>query len=406
MPLTDAKIRNAKPRKKIFKLYDTGGLHLEVSPAGGRWWRLKYRFGGKSKRISLGVYPDVSLKDARERRDAERRILASGVDPSAARKQEKLTQAERDAHTFQKVAEEWLTKFSPAWVPAHAARKRRLFERDIFPAIANRPIAEITAPELVSVLRRIEQRGVLVTERRALVGMRQVLSYAFAAGLVKHNIAADIKGALPPVPENHFAAVVKPEELAGILRKLEGYDGTLPVRCALKLMPMLFVRPGELRRMEWSEVDLDAGLWEIPAAKMKMRESLVVPLSNQAVVILRELHALTGKNKYAFPSARGKGRPMSDAAVLAAMRRMDIPADVQSGHGFRASARTVLVEVLGVRPDYVEHQLAHRVKDPNGTAYNRTSFLNERKRMMQDWSDYLHSLKIAKVLSFPAATSA
>ena len=398
MPLTDVVIRNAKPTTKAFKLYDSGGLYLEVSPAGGKWWRLKYRFNSKENRISLGVYPETTLRAARERRDTERKLLSEGIDPSKSRKTEKSVQANRAANSFEQVAREWFAKFSPSWAPAHAARKIRLFERDIFPWIGQQPIAEITAPELLSVLHRIEKRGVSETERRALVSCGQVFRYAVASGRAERDPSGDLRGALPPVKGEHFAAITEPDSLATILRAFEGYNGTLPVRCALRLMPLLFVRPGELRKAEWSQIDLDAAEWRYMVTKTQIEH--IVPLSRQAVEILRELYPLTGNGHFVFPSARSNTRPMSDNAILVAMRTMEIAKDVTTGHGFRATARTILDEVLGVRTDLIEHQLAHRVKDPNGRAYNRTAFLPERRKMMQTWADFLDQLKCVKVLPF------
>ena len=394
MPLTDVAIRSAKPTAKAFKLYDSGGLYLEISPAGGKWWRLKFRFNGKENRISLGVYPDVSLSNARERRDEARKQLASGVDPSQDRKAQKAAQADRLANNFEQVAREWFSKFSPSWAPAHAARKIRLFERDIFPWIGDRPIAEITAPELLAVLRRIEKRGVRETERRAKVSCGQVFRYAVASGRAERDPSGDLRGALPPVNTEHFAAITEPEKLGAILRALDAYEGTLPVRCAMRLMPMLFVRPGELRTAEWAQIDLEAAEWRYQVTKTKRDH--IVPLSKQAVKLLREVLPITGRGRYVFPSARSNTRPMSDNAILAAMRTMGISKDVTTGHGFRATARTILDEVLGVRVDLIEHQLAHAVKDPNGRAYNRTAFLPERRKMMQTWADYLDKLKGAK----------
>jgi integrase len=403
MPLTDVVIRSAKPTTKAIKLYDSGGLYLEVSPSGGKWWRLKYRFSGKENRISLGVYPETTLRAARERRDTERKLLAEGIDPSKSRKTEKSAQANRAANSFEQVAREWFAKFSPSWAPAHAARKIRLFERDIFPWIGQQPIAEITAPELLSVLHRIEKRGVSETERRALVSCGQVFRYAVASGRAERDPSGDLRGALPPVKGEHFAAITEPGSLATILRAFEGYNGTLPVRCALRLMPLLFVRPGELRKAEWSQIDLDAAEWRYMVTKTQTEH--IVPLSRQAVAILHELYPLTGNGHFVFPSARSNTRPMSDNAILVAMRTMEIAKDVTTGHGFRATARTILDEVLGVRTDLIEHQLAHRVKDPNGRAYNRTAFLPERREMMQTWADFLDQLKCGKVLPFRATAA-
>lgn len=391
MALTDTAIRNAKPGDKTIKLFDERGLYLEVSPAGGKWWRLKYRFDGKEKRLSLGVYPDVSLKDARERRDAARKLLADGTDPSENRKAQKSARADRAANSFEVVAREWYAKYSATWAKDHGNRILRRFERDIFPWIGGRPIAEITAPELLAVVRRIEDRGALETAHRALGNCGQVFRYAVATGRAERDPSGDLRGALPPVKGEHFAATTDPKRVGEILRALDGYQGTLTVRCALRLAPLVFVRPGELRKAEWTDIDLDAAEWRYTVTKTNTPH--IVPLSRQAVAILRELQPLTGRGQFVFPGARSNGRPMSDNAILAAMRRMGIGKEEMSGHGFRAVARTILDEVLGVRPDYIEHQLAHAVRDPNGRAYNRTAHLPERRKMMQQWADYLDKLK-------------
>lgn len=391
MPLTDTAIRNAKPGAKPVKLFDERGLYLEISPAGGKWWRLKYRFAGKEKRLSLGVYPDVGLKEARDRRDEARKLLANGVDPSENRKAQKSARADRAANSFEVVAREWFTKYSATWNASHGDRIIRRFERDIFPWIGDRPIAEVTAPELLTVVRRIENRGALETAHRALANCGQVFRYAVATGRCERDPSGDLRGALPPVKGKHLAATTEPKRVAEILRAMDGYEGTLPVRCALRLAPLVFVRPGELRKAEWADIDLNAAEWRYTVTKTNTPH--IVPLSRQAVEILRELQPLTGRGRYVFPSARTAARPMSDNAILAALRRLGIGKDEMTGHGFRAVARTILDEVLGVRPDYIEHQLAHAVRDPNGRAYNRTAHLPERRKMMQAWADYLDKLK-------------
>lgn len=391
MALTDIEIRNAKPSAKRHRLYDERALYLEVSRAGGKWWRFKYRFNGKEKRLSLGVYPDISLKAARDRRDDARRLLANGVDPAANRKAVKDAQANSAANSFEVVGREWFTKHSPGWVVSHSGRVLRLFERDIFPWIGARPIAEIAAPELLGVIRRIELRGALETAHRALGNCSQVFRYAVATGRCKSDPSRDLRGALPPFKGKHLAATTEPKRLAEILCAMDGYQGTFPVICALRLAPLVFVRPGELRHAEWKDIDLDGADWSYTVTKTDVPH--IVPLSRQAVEILRELQPLTGSGRYVFPGARTSKRPMSDNAVLAAMRRMGIAKEEMTGHGFRAVARTILDEILGVRPDFIEHQLAHAVRDPNGRAYNRTAHLSERRVMMQKWSDYLDGLK-------------
>jgi integrase len=391
MPLTDTGVRNAKPGEKPVKLFDERGLFMIVTPAGGKWWRLKYRFDQKEKMLSLGVYPDVGLKDARDRRDTARKLIAAGIDPSLNRKAQKAARQQSVANSFEVVAREWYVKLSPNWAASHGDRTIRRFERDIFPWIGARPIAEISAPELLSVVRRIESRGALETAHRALGNCGQVFRYAVATGRAIRDPSGDLRGALPPPKGEHFAAVTEPKQAAQLLRTLDSYQGTLAVSCALRLAPLVFARPGELRAAEWADIDLETAEWRYTVTKTDTAH--IVPLAKQAVAILRELQPLTGSARYVFPSARTHDRPMSDNAILAAMRRLGIDKTEMSGHGFRAMARTILDEVLGVRPELIEHQLAHAVKDPNGRAYNRTAHLDERRKMMQKWADYLDGLK-------------
>jgi integrase len=398
MPLTDTKARNAKPKSKQFKIFDTDGLFLLVSPAGGKWWRFKYRLGGKEKLISLGTYPEVSLLQARGRRDEARKQVADGIDPSQARKALKDAKIQNES-TFEVVAREWHTKFTPAWTPGHAKTIKSRLELNVFPWIGKRPIIEIKAPELLMLLRRIESRGAVETAHRLRAICAQVFRYAIATGRAERDPAADLRGALPPVKPKHHSAITNPEEVAGLLRAIDGYQGSFVTKCALRLAPYLFVRPGELRQMEWAEIDFEAAEWNISAEKMKTRQSHLVPLAHQSLEILRELHPLTGSGKYVFPSPRTPRRPMSNNGVLSALRRMGFDKEEMTGHGFRAMARTILDEVLQFRADFIEHQLAHAVRDPNGRAYNRTSYLAERRKMMQTWADYLDGLKTgAKVI--------
>ena len=393
MPLTDAAIRKAKPDVKARRLFDERGLYLELSPAGGKLWRLKYRIEGKEKRLALGIYPDTSLAHAREKRDAARKLLAAGVDPGEHRKAEKAAGEGRAANSFEVVAREWFARYSPQWAPGHANKIIRRMERDLFPWLGARPIAKITAPELLTALRRIENRQALETAHRVLQNSGQLFRYAIATGRAERDPAADLRGALAPWRPVHLASITEPEKVGELLRKIEAFRAGLTVKSALKLAPLVFVRPGELRHAEWTEIDLHAAEWNIPAARMKMRESHLVPLSTQAVTILRELHALTGRGSYVFPGAHNPRHPMSSNAILFALRRMGYSKDQMSGHGFRAMARTIMDEVLHIRPDYIEHQLAHAVRDPNGRAYNRTAHLPERRAMMQQWADYLDALK-------------
>lgn len=398
MALTDTAIRNTKPAEKPIKLTDERGLYLLLKPNGSRWWRFDYRYGGKRKTLSMGVYPDVSLKDARARRDEARKLLASGADPGENRKAVKSAKMDQAANSFEVITREWYTKYSATWNASHGERIIRRFERDIFPWIGSKPIAELAAPELLAALRRIENRGALETAHRALGNCGQVFRYAIATGRATRDISADLRGALPPVKGEHFAAITEPKQVGALLRAMDGYTGSQIVRCALHLAPLVFVRPVELRKAEWKDIDLDGAEWRYTVTKTNTPH--IVPLSRQAVEILKELQALTGRGRFVFPGARTNGRPMSDNAILAAMRRMGIDKEEMSGHGFRAMARTILDEVLGFRPDFIEHQLAHSVRDPNGRAYNRTAHLPERRKMMQHWADYLDKLR-AGAESFP-----
>ena len=391
MALTDTAIRNAKPSEKPYPLRDEKSLYLIINPTGSKWWRLDYRFAGKRKTISMGVYPDVGLKAARDKRDDARRLLADGIDPGENRKIQKAARQERAENSFEVVAREWYAKFSPNWAVSHSSKIIRRFEREIFPWMGGRPIAEINAPELLRTIKRIEDRGILETAHRALQNCGQVFRYAVAHGLCERDPSGDLRGALPPVKGRHFAAIVDPDGVAKLLRSFDTFKGSFIVLCALKLAPLLFVRPGELRKAEWASIDLEAAAWRYTVTKTDTAH--LVPLASQAVVILRELHALTGRNRYAF-AGRDPQKPMSENTVNAALRRLgyDTQKDI-TGHGFRAMARTILHEELHFDPAIIEHQLAHSVPDALGTAYNRTKFLKERKVMMQVWADYLDKLK-------------
>ncbi|OPY67859.1 MAG: putative prophage CPS-53 integrase [Syntrophorhabdus sp. PtaU1.Bin050] len=390
--LTDTKVLKARSQEKRVTLFDGKGLFLLITPQGSKLWRFKYRYEGKEKLLSLGTYPEVSLSDARQRRDEARKQLAHGVDPGATRRAMKQAKAE-ETETFEVIAREWHTKFTPTWTTGHAHTIMSRLERDLFPWVGARPINDIKAPELLAVLRRVESRGALESAHRIRTIAGQVFRYAVATGRAERDPSGDLKGALPQPGEKHHAAIIDPKEVAPLLRAIDGYQGSFVVKCALRLAPLFFVRPGELRNAEWVEIDLDEAVWNIPAHKMKMKQPHIVPLSAQAVEILTELKQLTGKSKYAFPSGRSFARPMSNNAILAALRRMGYDKDTMTGHGFRAMARTILDEVLQVRPDFIEHQLAHAVRDPNGRAYNRTAHLDKRREMMQLWADYLDGLK-------------
>lgn len=406
MALTDTAIKAAKPGVKAVKMSDSDGLYLLVQPSGGKWWRFDYRFDGKRKTLSMGVYPDVGLKDARARRDEARRQVANGVDPSAYRKASKTARAEAVANSFEAVAREWLTKNSPGWAKSHADKIIRRLENDILPWLGSRPIADIVATDLLTTVRRIEGRGAIDTAHRALQNCGQIFRYAVATGRALRDPTGDLRGALPPRRTGHFAAITEPDEVGELLRAIDGFKGSLVVKTALKLGPLLFVRPGELRQAEWSEFDLDKGEWSIPAERMKARRSHLVPLATQAVEILRDLKPLTGRGSHVF-AGRDPKKPMSDAAVNAALRRMGYDTRTEiTGHGFRAMARTILHEQLGFDRDVIEHQLAHRVPDALGAAYNRTKFLKERRVMMQRWADYLDKIKADGDVMSPSSMDA
>jgi integrase len=398
MPLTDIATRSAKPKDKTFKLFDSGGLYLEVSTGGGKYWRWKYRFAGKEKRLAFGIYPDVSLKAARKRRDEARQKLADGIDPAEARKAEKVAQT--GAESFEAIAREWHAKFSPGWVASHGDRILRRLEKDMFPWIGKRPICEIKAPELLTVLRRIESRGAQETAHRAMQNCGQVFRYAVATGRAERDPTGDLRGALPPPKEKHHASIIEPKRIAELLRAIDSYQGFFATKCALRLAPLVFVRPGELRKGQWSEIDLDKAEWRIPAERMKMREQHIVPLSRQAVEILRELEPLTNHPMasrpnapcYVFPSARTRERPMSENAILAALRRMGYTKDEMTGHGFRSMASTLLHE-YGWNHQVIERQLAHAERNAVSAAYNFAEHLPERRKMMQAWADHLDGLK-------------
>ena len=398
MPLTDTSIRSAKPKDKTFRLFDSGGLYLEINPSGGKWWRWKYRVSGKEKRLSLGVYPDVSLKFAREKRDIARRQLAKGIDPGHARKAEKLAQA--GAESFETVAREWHAKFSPLWVASHGERILRRLEKDLFPWLGKRSMLEIKAPELLAVLRRIENRGALETAHRAMQNCGQVFRYAVATGRAERDPTGDLRGALPPPKEKHHASILEPKRIAELLRVMDSYQGYYVTKCALRLAPLVFVRPGELRKAQWHEIDLEKAEWKIPGERMKMREQHIVPLSRQAIEILRELEPLTKREFpgrpnapcFVFPSARSLDRPMSENAILGALRRMDYTKEEMTGHGFRSMASTLLHE-QGWNHQIIERQLAHAERNAVSAAYNFAEHLPERRKMMQAWADYLDGLK-------------
>jgi integrase len=400
IPLSDAKVRNARPKGKDYKLADGGGLYLMVSSTGGKLWRFKYRYGGKEKLLSLGAYPVVGLSDARRRRDDAKKLLESGVDPTINRKATKAARNEAAANSFETVAREFHGHKKDDWTEDHAATIMTRMEKDIFPWIGDTPLTSVTAKDIKGVVDRVKSRGTIEAARRLLTIISQVFTYAISTDRANFNIAQGLKGYLPPTSKTrkHMAAVTDPKELAPLLRAMDTYQGNFIAQCALKLLPLFFCRPGELRHIEWREVDFEAKQVNIPASKMKMKADHIIPLSSQAIAILKELQPLTGHGKHVFPSARSFSRCMSDNTINAALRRMGFDGSTVVAHGFRATARTLLHEVLQVNPYVIEAQLAHRVPDTLGNAYNRTTHIAERRKMMQKWADYLDRLKAGAVV--------
>lgn len=384
--LTEGRIRSAKPKSGPYKLRDGGGLFLLITPTNARLWRLRYKVRGRESMLGLGSYPATSLKVARAKRTELRADLESGKNPSAERRAERAS----SANTFETIAREWLAKQS--FAPATLEKARWTFEDLLFPFIGSRPIAALTAPELLEVFRRIERRGKHETAHRTKQRVGQVVRYAIATGRAVRDPTGDLRGALAPIKVTNRAAITDPREVGQLLRAIDGYAGHPVVEAALKLAPLVFVRPGELRGAEWGEIDVAKAEWRIAAHRMKMREQHLVPLSRQAVAVLRELEPITGRVRYAFPSPRSSERPLSENALTAALRRMGYTGEQMTWHGFRAMASTLLNE-RGFAPDVIELQLAHRERNEVRAAYNRAQRLDERRAMMQRWADYLDELR-------------
>ena len=390
MALTDTFMKNVKPNGTGagVKHTDGGGMYLLVKSAG-KYWRMSYRFAGKQKTLALGVYPAVSLAKARQRREAARALLADGIDPSAAKIQEKRARASAAVNTFEAVAREWLMKTATERMTTTQSKITTWLEKDVIPYIGKMSIADVGPRDVLAALRKMEARGALDSVQRVKQICGQVFRYAVATGSAERDVTQDLKGALAKATPGNFAAITEPIKAGELMRSIFDYSGHHCTVAALKLSPLVFVRPGELRTAEWAELDLNAAEWRIPGVKMKMKADHIVPLCTQAVAILIDLQAITGHGKFVFPSIRTGERPMSENTINAALRGMGYAADVHSAHGFRAMARTIMDEVLGERVDLIEHQLAHAVKDPNGRAYNRTAHLPARRLMMQRWGDYL-----------------
>lgn len=407
MALTDTFIRQVKHAGKTAgeKYADGHGLYLLVK-AAGKYWRMDYRHLNKRKTLALGVYPEVSLAKARQRREQARELLADGIDPSQNKREEKQTRIEAAAFTFEAVAREWLQKTEANRATSTQEKITTWLVQHVFPYLGNTPISAIGPRDVLLTVQKIEARGAIESAHRVKQICGQIFRYAVATGKAERDVTADLKGALAVIPGSHYAAITEPMQVGQLMRSIHSYSGHPFAAAALKLSPLVFVRPGELRSAEWAEINLDASEWRISGSKMKMRLDHLVPLSAQAVDILRAMHPLTGHGKYVFPSIRTGARCMSENTINAALRSMGYAKDVMTAHGFRATARTIMDEVLGERVDLIEHQLAHAVKDPNGRAYNRTAHLPARREMMQRWADYLDKLrKGAEVLPMRGASS-
>jgi integrase len=405
MALTDTFVRQVKHSGAPAgdKYTDGQALYLHVK-AAGKYWRMSYRFDGKQKTLALGVYPAVPLATARRQRDTARALLAAGTDPSQAKRDERRARAQAATNTFEGVARAWLEKSFATKTQSTQEKHVAWLEKNVFPTIGKTPIANLGARDVLMAIRPIEERGAIESAHKIKQLCSQIFRYAVASGLAERDVTADLRGALAAIPRTHYAAITEPQQVGVLLHAINGYSGHPCTSAALKLAPMVFVRPGELRAAEWVEIDLDGGEWRIPGRKMKMGQDHLVPLASQAVAVLRALHPLTGHGKYVFPSTRTGQRCMSENTVNAALRGLGYTNDMMTGHGFRAMARTILDEILGERPDLIEHQLAHAVRDPLGRAYNRTTHLPARREMMQRWADYLDKLRIgAEVAPFRAS---
>lgn len=393
MALTDLQIRNAIPQEKQYKLSAGLGLYLVVSPKGGKWWRVRYRFNGKQKELSVGTYPKVSLKEAKKRRDNIRNQVEEGLDPAVERKVQKLHKQNLSDNSFESIAREWYEKHSTNWSESNKSRISNRLEKDVYPFIGEKHIQDITAPELLVVLRRVEGRKAIETTHRIRRYCGQIFRYAIATGRAERDPAADLVGAIPPATKKHYATMTDPKRVAELIRDIQEYWGTFVVKSALKFSPLVFQRPGEIRHAEWVDIDLDNAEWRIPDEKMKQkgRNVHIVPLSKQAIQVLKDLHQVTGKGRYVFPANHTSQRPMSENTINQAIRRLGYSKDDMTAHGFRAMASTILNE-QGWNKDAIERQLAHVEGNQVRRAYNHAEHLDERRAMMQAWADYLDGL--------------
>jgi len=393
--LTDTLVKSAKPKDAPYKLSDGGGMYLLVKPNGGKYWHLAYRFNEKQKLLAFGVYPEVSLKDARLKRDAARKLLAKNIDPSEAKKEEKRLSILQAANTFEVIANEWLSKRTN--LGSKTLKTYRHYLSYAFEAFGHKPVNEVTSPDVLALCRTIEARGTIETTHRVKAACGQVFRYAIATGRATYEPTQALKGALQPVITTHHAALVEPLQVARLMQDIQGYQGHYTVVCALKLAPLVFVRPSELRGAKWEDIDLETKEWRYHVNKTKTEH--IVPLSTQAVTLLSALKTISNHSPYVFPSIRSNQRTMSENTINAALRRLGYTSDQMCGHGFRAMASTILEERLGYPKEFIEQQLAHTVKDPNGRAYNRTKHLEQRHKMMQHWSDYLDGLQADNVVA-------
>jgi integrase len=388
MPLSDTAIRNAKPVEKPYKIADEKGMYLFVHPNGGKYFRLDYRFAGKRKTLALGVYPETSLKQARDKRDTVKKQIADGIDPGITRKIEKAGSTE---NTFKAVAEEFLEANSVRWSASHKRHIKECFDRDVYPWMGSRPLKDLSAVEVLTTLRRITARGALETAARTKQFIGQAIRYGIATGRAERDVTQDLRGALPSPVKGHFPAITEPKPLGQLLRDIEAYSGDFVVRTALQLQPLIFARPANLAAAEWDEFDLDAAEWRIAADKMKMKDAHIVPLSRQAIALLRDIHPLTGSKRYVFASNKSSEKHISRESIGAAIRRMGYQGQ-HTAHGFRTTASTLLHE-QGYHSDMIERQLSHAERNQVKAAYNRAQHLPERRLMMQSWADYLDALK-------------
>ncbi len=404
MALDALTVKGSKPKEKSYRLYDSNGLYLEITPKGGKLWRLKYRYAGKEKRLSLGTFPDISLKQARSLKDEAKKQLANDIDPGELKKELKQSKLADAKNNFEAVAREWIYKNRNKWSKNNTTHVISRFERDVFPLIGRYGIASVTAPQLLNLVQRIEKRGALYSAHKVLQNCGQVFRFAIATARTNTDPTTALRGALPPVQPIHHASITDPKAIGALLRAINGYEGTFTTQCALKFAPLVFVRPTELRHAEWQEVDLDKAEWRIPANKMKMKAVHIVPLSKQAIKLLEEIRPVTGNGKYIFPGARSASRPMSENTINAGLRRLGYTKEEMTGHGFRSMASTLLNE-QGWNWDAIERQLAHAERNSIRAAYNYAEHIPERIRMMQHWADYLDGLaKGADIVSINKAS--